>query len=146
MKITKIYDEEREEEIVLYLQRDSELSRRIEALLACEAASDMLMGYGEGCVVRLAPQDIACVAVEQRYAVARMKDGQQYRLRCRLYEAESILGESFLRINQSCLINLTHVDHFDTTLGGTLIVVLKNGYRDYVSRRQLRAVKERLGL
>ena len=46
----------------------------------------------------------------------------------------------------SAAISLSSSGTALVTLGGSLTVVLKNGYRDYVSRRQLKAVKERMGL
>ena len=55
-------------------------------------------------------------------------------------------GSDFVKLNQSCIVNIKKIECFDASLGGALKVTLKNGYRDYVSRRQLKAVKERLGL
>ena len=56
------------------------------------------------------------------------------------------LGTDFIKINQSCIANIRQIQRFDTSFSGTLRVIFKNGYTDYVSRRQLKAVKERLGL
>lgn len=143
MKITKLFDRSREEEVVLYLHEENELSRSIEALLQPSAP---LIGYGDDCAVPLCAEHLSCVLVEDGHTVALHADGTRYQLRKRLYEAEAIVGAAFVKINQSCLINTAHISRFDTTLGGSLTVVLKNGYRDYVSRRQLKAVKERMGL
>ena len=44
------------------------------------------------------------------------------------------------------LINIDKIKRFDASLSGFLLVTLKNGYSDYVSRRNLKNVKERLGL
>ena len=38
------------------------------------------------------------------------------------------------------------IKKFDTSVSGMLTVTFKNGYRDYVSRRNLKSVKERLGV
>ena len=38
------------------------------------------------------------------------------------------------------------IDHFEITLGASLKVVLKSGYKDYVSRRMQKNVKERIGI
>ena len=38
------------------------------------------------------------------------------------------------------------ISHFDLSLGGTMKVVFKSGYKDYVSRRQIKNIKERLGI
>ena len=52
----------------------------------------------------------------------------------------------FIKINQSCLANKTKIKRFETTIGGALKVVFKNGYIDFISRRELKNVKNRMGL
>ena len=39
-----------------------------------------------------------------------------------------------------------HTHKYQKTFSGTLSVVFKNGYTDYVSRRNIKAVKERIGI
>ena len=53
---------------------------------------------------------------------------------------------NFVKINQSCIVNVNKIERFDTSVSGTLKVSLKNGYTDYVSRRQLKPIKERIGI
>ena len=64
----------------------------------------------------------------------------------RLYQLEELLPSDFLKINQSCLVNIEKIKRFDSSIGASLRVMLDDGDRDYVSRRQLKTVKERLGL
>ena len=65
----------------------------------------------------------------------------------RLYKIEEMLeDDDFIKINQSCIVNIKMIESFDASIGGALMIKLKNGYRDYISRRQIKAVKERLGL
>ena len=77
------------------------------------------------------------------YAVC---EKNKYLLKKRLYLLEEKLPESFVKINQSCLANIKKTERFDTSISGTLKIRFKNGDTDYVSRRQLKAVKERLGI
>jgi acetyl esterase/lipase len=44
------------------------------------------------------------------------------------------------------MLFIKHIKRFNTSVGGALTVTLQNGFRDYVSRRQLKSVKERLEL
>ena len=44
------------------------------------------------------------------------------------------------------LANFNRIDHFKASIGGALLIIFKSGYKDYVSRRRLKLVKERLGL
>ena len=61
-------------------------------------------------------------------------------------QLEEMLDDSFVKINQSCIANIKKIDRFKATVGGSLTVIFKNGHIDYVSRRNLKNVKERLGL
>ena len=62
----------------------------------------------------------------------------------KLYELEESLPDTFLKINKSCIANIEKIKSFDATITGTLAVNFKNGERDYVSRRRMKYVKERL--
>ena len=59
--------------------------------------------------------------------------------------SEEKVDKNFVRLNQSCLGNIRKIAHFDASIGGTLMVTFQNAHRDYVSRRQLKTVKERIG-
>ena len=64
----------------------------------------------------------------------------------RLYQIEEIVDSNFIKINQSCIANINQIKKFDATLGASLLVIFKNGHSDYISRRELKNVKRRLGL
>ena len=76
--------------------------------------------------------------------VYALLSGKRLRLKSRLYEIEDVLPECFIRINQSCIVNISMIKKFTVSIGAALMVELKCGYRDYVSRRQVKKVKERL--
>ena len=88
--------------------------------------------------------DVICFSVEngKLYAIT---GGEKLRLRMRLYQLEEILDPSFVKINQSAVVNVKKIERFEVSIGGALQVILQNGHRDYVSRRQVKAVKERVG-
>jgi DNA-binding LytR/AlgR family response regulator len=78
--------------------------------------------------------------------VCAVCETETLQLKQRLYEVEAMLPETFVKINQSCLANLRKVERFDASVSGTLMLRFRNGYTDYVSRRQLKFIKERLGM
>ena len=41
---------------------------------------------------------------------------------------------------------VTKIKKFESTIGGSLKVIFKNGYVDYISRRELKIVKQRMGI
>ena len=71
---------------------------------------------------------------------------EQLYLKQRLYQVEDNLDKDFIKINQSTIANIRMIERFSVSIGGSLQVIFKNGYKDYVSRRQLKSVKERMGI
>ena len=142
MKYRLIIEPEREEEVIVYAHKRSELTDRIEAIVLSE--NEELIGYTEHGVVRLDPVEIYAFIVEDS-KVYVLTDSDKMLVKLRLYQLEDRFSHEFLKINQSCLVNVKMIRRFDSSIGGSLMVELKNGYRDYVSRRQLKTVKERIG-
>lgn len=64
----------------------------------------------------------------------------------RLYEMENLLGSKFMRISKSTIINLKKLSCVEPSFNGTMLVVLKNGDKDYISRKYLPSSKKYLGL
>lgn len=144
MKYTIIIDKNREEEVVVYAKEKSTLIDEIERLVSDNNLE--LIGYdknGEG--VKLIADEVYCFTVEDNKIFA-ITEKDKLRIKCRLYQLEEALPEYFVKINQSCVANIRKVARFDTSVSGTLLIKFKNGYKDYVSRRQMKAVKERFGL
>ncbi len=64
----------------------------------------------------------------------------------RLYEMEKILGSGFMRISKSTLINLKQISRVESSFHGAMLVILKNGNKDYISRKYLPDFKKYLGI
>lgn len=143
MKYSIIIDPDREEEILIYAREKNPLVERLEELLS--AAEVELLGYCGNEIATLSPLEVECFFLEDGRLFA-MSGGKKYLLKQRLYQLEESVGGDFVKINQSCLVNVRAIDRFETKLGGALAVRLKCGYTDYVSRRQMRAVKEKFGI
>lgn len=143
MKCTVIIDPDHDEEVIVYAHRSSRFTEAVRALATEEDTE--LIGYTEREGRRLSPNEVDCFVVEDEcvYAIC---ENERLRIKQRLYQLEEQLSDTFVRINQSCLVNLRRISRFDTSFSGSLRVTLKNGYTDFVSRRQVKYVKERLGL
>lgn len=143
MKCRIIITDKHDEEVVIYTRKRTKLVEDIKNLV--NDNSFELMGYREGEAVSLSADEVYCFIVSDSkvYAITCEK---KYQLRCRLYQLEEELSGDFVKINQSCIANIRKIERFDTSVSGTLMIKFKNGYKDYVSRRQLKAVKERFGL
>ncbi len=143
MKFTVIITNERDEEVVIYAREKTKLIYDIENLINDNAFE--LIGYSGYEAVNLRTDEVVCFLVEEGKVYA-ITDKNRFRLKSRLYQLEETLPENFVKINQSCIANIKKIERFDTSMSGTLLIKFKNGYKDYVSRRQMKAVKERFGL
>ena len=143
MKYQIVLDETRPEEVLIYAHQPSRLTRSIAKL--CEEDGVELIGYREKEMKPLIPGKIACFIVEDNKIYALMGN-ERWQLKCRLYQLEEMLPEGFVKINQSSIANIKQIERFDASISGALRVKFKNGYVDYVSRRCMKNVKERLGL
>ncbi len=143
MKCTLIITDEQEEEVVIYARERTKLIENIEEMI--NGIVSEIIGYGKNQAVRLKIDEVTCFMVEDNKVYA-LTDKEKYQLKQRLYQLEEMLPDTFVKINQSCIANIRLIKKFDTSISGTLIINFKNGYKDYVSRRQMKAVKERFGL
>jgi len=142
MKFKLIIDESREEEVLVYAKKESSFTAELEAFVKNNTTE--ILGYSGGNIVKLSPSEVYAFAVEDGKVFAHTAN-EKHLVQKRLYQIEEIAGEGFVKINQSCIVNVALIERFEPTFGGSLMVVMKNGYRDYVSRRQMKSVKERIG-
>ena len=143
MKLRIVIDKNHDEQILIYAHEKTALICDIEQLVNNDSFD--LTGYGETETIKLNLYEICCFITEENKVYALTEKGK-YRLKSRLYQIEENLNDNFVKINQSCIANIKKIDKFKASVGGALTVIFKNGYEDYVSRRNLKNVKERLGL
>lgn len=143
MKISVFTDKNREEEIVIFAHEETELINQIKSLI--NDYSSQITGFKENEIYQLKATDIYCFAVENNKVFA-ITENDKFLLKNRLYSIEEGLSSDFIKINKSCIANIKKIDRFDASISGVLMVKFKNGYTDYVSRRSVKSVKERLGI
>lgn len=143
MKLQIVIDSNRDEEILVYAHEKTPLVCEIEELVISHSVE--LIGYTEDETVKLNANDIYCFFTEDNKVYA-LTQNEKYKLKSRLYQLEETLTDGFVKINQSCVANIKKIDRFKVTVGGALMVIFKNGHTDFVSRRNIKNVKERLGL
>lgn len=143
MKCIININENNNEEVHIFARKRTKLVDEIESLV--ENGTKELTGYsgGENYIISLG--EIYCFTVENNKTYALTCDNKLW-IKHRLYQIENMLDNRFIKINQSCIVNINCISKFDATISGTLNVTLKNGYVDYVSRRNVKSVKERLGV
>ena len=120
-----------------------EIQRIIDILGTSETPITVLKNEED--IIVLQSKDVYMVRVEDGDTVIYgAKD--RYRSRKRLYELASQLGNQFMQISKTTLINLSYMDSIEPGFSGTLLLKLKNGNKDYVSRKYLPEFKKYLGL
>ena len=143
MKLKITIDREREEEILIFVHGRTKLINDIESLV--NNSTIELIGYSETQARRITPSLVTCFTVENSKVYA-LTGKEKLQIKMRLYQLEEILDVGFVKINQSCIANIKEIERFDTSVSGTLKVIFKNGVTDYVSRRNIKMVKDRLGV
>ena len=140
--ITRINEKE-EERVEIFAHKRSKLVEQIENL--CENDEFQLYGYFEDEKHILDINDIQRIFIENDKLIASVGN-VHYKIKSRLYLIEEKLGNNFIKINQSCLVNKHYIKCFKSSWKGSFLVELKNGEKDFISRRQTKIVLERMGL
>ena len=143
MKLKIFIDKDHEEEVIVYTRKRTELVSAIEKLINQNDIS--LTGFSKTEAVPLSAEEVFCF-ISENGKVYAITEKEKLLIRQRLYQLQDNLSDDFLKINQSCLANVKKIARFDTSISGNLTVRFKNGYTDYVSRRNLRNIKERFGI
>lgn len=144
MKFRLIIDKDNEEEVVVTAHENSSLIEEIQALVENQSGAERIAAYTDEGIKMLTFSSMECITVLDGKTYAVAEDGQKYRLKQRLYELESLLPSSFIRINKSALANENRLDRFAVTYSGGVDAVFSCGYREYVSRRCFAQIKRRL--
>lgn len=140
MKIKIFIDKEHDEEIQIFAHEKTELIDKIERLVKGE---ENIVAKRDRISYNINLYDVVCFTAEDNKVFAHAGK-EMFEVDEKIYELEKSLPDNFLKINKSCIANIDKIKSFDATITGTLAVNFKNGYRDYVSRRRMKYVKERL--
>ena len=143
MKCYTYIENVEEEKVLIYANERTSLVDEIESLVS-SMETDITGSYNDE-IIKIEINDVTCFISENNKVFALIND-KKYQIKKRLYQIEEMNLSSFVKINQSCLANKKKIKKFENTIGGSLKVVFKNGYIDYISRRELKNVKQRMGL
>ena len=143
MKYELIIDKDAQERITAVVHAPSQLTQQIENLVYSYRGAEYILGHKDDETRKLAFTQIECITIMDRKVIAIDSNGGQYRLQDRLRELETMLPSYFIRINKSTLANEHRIDRFEPTFSGGVDAVFLCGYREYVSRRCLGAIRRR---
>lgn len=141
----KVSAEAKEPYAVIYTDEVTAYVRQIAEMLESAAASKMVTVADNERIMVLRPEELYMIRIENEKTVVYTKT-RRYISGKRLYEFEALVGNGFMRISRSTVVNLNELECVEPTFGGLMLLRLKNGCKDYISRKYLPVFKKYLGL
>lgn len=140
-----IKSELKEPQVVIYTNEVTDEIQNIAHRIS-SSQNKVLTGTKNKKVFLIKNEDIYCFYSENQKIYAKT-DKDNLEVKLRLYEIEKIYeGTSFIRISKSCIVNIDKVKSLDISYAGTIEIIFKNGYREFVSRRFISKIKKYLGI
>ncbi len=131
------------EEIKVIIQApkiDRKVQNIIDSILNISEDLTNVVGELDNNIYILQVDDISCFYSDEKYNYCQTINGK-YKIRHTLYELEKNLNKvNWIRISNSCIINLNHIKCFDMGTVGSIVVVLKNGDKKDVSKRRIKDI------
>lgn len=93
-------------------------------------------------LVEVEYKDIIMFYSDKKYNYCKLKD-RSYRVKSKLYELEEINAD-FIRISKNCIVNIKHVEMFDISKTGKIVVRLDDFTEQVVSRRKTKDIMKYL--
>ena len=108
---------------------------------------DQIVGNKNNEIYFINLNDVICFYSKDKYNYIRTEK-DVYKVKYKLYEIEDVYSDrGFIRISNSCIINMNKVVCFDTSILGTILVKLKDNTQEVVSKRNvakiMKILKER---
>ena len=139
----KISKEVKEPYAVIY--SDSLTDEITSAVMYLENTGKIITGEDNGRIAVLQPSEIYMVRVENERTVI-YGENKKFLSPKRLYQLEQQLGNGFMKISKSTVINLNHIKCVEPSFKGMMSLVMKNGLKDWISRKYLPDFKKYLGI
>lgn len=142
MKLSILIDTNKEEKIEIVAHK---MTPKIEKIKDMFEDENLLTCYKDDIVKKVNLYDVVVIFTNNNHVYVSTNEAE-YLTKYRLYQLEEQVDEDFLKINKGCLVNIKEIDKFNVSFNAQLKVEMKNGFSDYVARRELKEVKRRLGL
>lgn len=130
---------------VIYTNSITREIERASSVLSSSLERDFITADDNEKIIIIKPEKVYMVRIENGDAVIYCKN-KQYRSRKRLYEILQQLGNDFMQISKSSIINLKMLDSVEASFSGMMKLRLTNGCTDFISRKYLADFKKYLGI
>jgi DNA-binding LytR/AlgR family response regulator len=122
----------------------SELANSISEMSA-GSSGGRIIGNVDDRMIVLEADTISVIRVDSE-KVYVVSDGVSYRVNRRMYELLEILGKDFMQVSKSASINLKYLKSVEPYFNGVMVLNLKDGEKEYISRKYVPALKKYLGI
>ncbi len=128
-------------EVIINASNNSEyLNKIIQSIQSISDNIDTIVGSKDNSLSILNIQDIICFYSREQNNYCKTKNGE-FRIKKKLYELEESLPQkSFIRISNSCIANVEHIESFDLSKIGNIIIKFVDGSIEYVSKRKISSI------
>lgn len=140
-----IKSELKEPYVVVYTNEITEEIQHIVQRLS-NTQNKILTGIKDEKIFLLENDEIYCFYSENKKIYAKTDKGNLW-VKQKLYQLEEMFeGTSFVRISNSCIVNVNKIKNLEISFSGAIDIVFKNGEKEFVSRRYVSKIKKYLGI
>ena len=117
-----------------------ELQKIITNLSSISSIKEEVVATKNNEIFLLSTKEILYFYSDEKYNYAKTKN-ETYRIKEKLYELEENLpNNKYIRISNSCIINIEKTVSFDASLIGSLVAKMQDGTKLEVSKRRIKNV------
>lgn len=138
--ISNEYQKEEIEVIINAAKKCETLDRIIESLQSISENIDTIIGYKDNQISIINVKDIMCFYSQGQNIYCKTTN-KELKTKKKLYELEETLDKSsFIRVSNSCIVNIKFVESFDLSKIGDIVIKFIDGTSEYVSKRKIPSV------
>lgn len=128
-------------EVTINASKNSEtLNKIIESLQSISDNIDTIIGAKENNISIINVNEIMCFYSREQNNFCKTQNGE-FKVKKKLYELEENLDKkTFIRISNSCIVNIKFVESFDLSKIGNIVIKFIDGTTEYVSKRRISSV------
>lgn len=140
---TNISNEINEDEIEVTIKASKNsniLTKIIDNIQSISGNIETIVGSKENNISIINVRDVITFYSKEQSNYCKTLKGE-FKIKNKLYELDETLDKSyFIRISNSCIVNIKFVESFDLSMIGNIIVKFSDGTSEYVSKRKISSV------
>lgn len=137
---TNISNEMNEDEIEITVKASKNsniLTKIIDNIQSISGNIETIVGSKDNNISIINVEDVVSFYSKEQSNYCKTLKGC-FKIKNKLYELDETLDKSyFIRISNSCIINIKFVESFDLSMIGNIIVKFTDGTSEYVSKRRI---------